>query len=220
MIYSGDEIKLANFCETNLALTSKHYAVPYQSLGPCILDCVYSLRAKYFAVTVKVVDRYAQAFMKGRAHDPGYSLTDFLRHIQSTGSKSNFASNILNNRQKISGRLKSEICYDLAERLVYNKIETKSDFANANPAFIESIIRGVKGLGNAAVNYLFMLAGDPNRCKPDVHIHHCIRDATGHDVSDSECQTLFTEAVKILKAKHPALTVALLDGIVWNKYRV
>ena len=44
-----------------------------------------------------------------------------------------------------------------------------------------------------------MLAGDANRCKPDVHIHHCIKDACGCSIPNEECQTLFTDAVSILK---------------------
>ena len=67
-------------------------------------------------------------------------------------------------------------------------------------------------------HYQFMLAGDPNRVKPDVHIHHCIVDACGRDVSNEECQTLFTEAVELLKPKHEGLTVAALDNTIWRFY--
>ena len=83
-----------------------------------------------------------------------------------------------------------------------------------------TLLRSVKGIGDAATNYLFMLTGDSSRIKPDVHIHHCIRDAIGYDVSNEKCQQLFEEAVKILLPEHPRLTVAALDGLVWNKYRV
>ena len=40
---------------------------------------------------------------------------------------------------------------------------------------LEIVLRSVKGMGDAGVNYMFMMAGDPNRCKPDVHIHRCIK---------------------------------------------
>lgn len=75
-------------------------------------------------------------------------------------------------------------------------------------------------MGTAGLNYLFMLAGDPNRCKPDVHIHHCIRDACGRDVSDNECQILLTDAVAVLRNDYPYLTVVLLDSIIWQKYQI
>ncbi|MBP5467572.1 MAG: hypothetical protein J6Y43_08445 [Clostridia bacterium] len=219
-IAKGDVNKFVGYCQDNLDLSVKHYATPYGSLGPCVLDCIYSLRTKYFKVTVPVVERYGNAFMGGKVHDTSYSLSDFISHIKSSGGTRKFAENVLNNKQVLSGRLKSEICLELAEKLVEKGIETKKDFASFNQTALEQIIRQVKGVGDAAVNYMFMLAGDQNRCKPDVHIHHCIKDAIGRDVSNSDCQILFTEAVKILKKYYPRITVALLDGFVWEKYRV
>ena len=65
---------------------------------------------------------------------------------------------------------------------------------------------------------MFMLAGDPSRCKPDTHIHHCIRDALGYDISNDDCQTLFTETTKLLKKDYQSLTVRKLDYIVWQSY--
>ena len=220
MINPGDAKKLADFCELNLDLTGSHYATPYHSLGPCILDCVYSLRAKYFASTVKVVERYAEAFMGSDAHAGGYTLNDFVNHINSVGGPSFFSDTVIHNRQKIANILKSDICLELANKLIKEGVQTKNDFASLSQKRAEEIIRSVKGLGDAAVNYLFMLAGDPTRCKPDVHIHKCIEDATGHSVTNSECQTLFTDAVALLRPTYHDLTVALLDGFVWNKYRV
>ena len=63
----------------------------------------------------------------------------------------------------------------------------------------------MKGISDAGVNYLFMPAGDPNRVKPDVHIHQSIVDACGRDVSNEECQALFTEAVELLNKTAEAL---------------
>lgn len=86
---------------------------------------------------------------------------------------------------------------------------------------MEIIIRSVKGIGNAGTNYLFMLAGDTNRCKPDVHIHECIKDACGKDIKkDNDCQDLFTEAVKLLNKNNSnkQLTVRDLDHAIWVKY--
>lgn len=100
-------------------------------------------------------------------------------------------------------------------------IETIEDFQNfRSQEILEIVIRALNGLGDAGVNYLFMLAGDPDRCKPDVHIHHCIRDACGNDISSDECQILFTDTVKLLCNDHPNLTVRALDGIIWRAYRI
>lgn len=212
--------KFVNFCRNNLDLTSSLYAEPYKSFSVIIIDCIYSLRAKYFAVTVPVVNRYADKFMNGDSHAGGNNITDFIKHIDESGGCVAFAHDILKNHQQLSGRFKSEVCYELAKKLASIHIETIDDFQNFQYAeILESVIRSVKGIGDAGLNYLFMLAGDPNRCKPDVHIHHCIKDACGYDISNDECQKLLTAAVAKLKSQYSNMTVRLLDGIIWKKYQ-
>ena len=99
------------------------------------------------------------------------------------------------------------------------QIETLEDFQQyESPELLEVVVRAVKGISDAGVNYLFMPAGVPNRVKPDVHIHHSIVDACGRDVSNERCQALFTEAVELLKPKHEGLTVAALDNTIWRFY--
>jgi hypothetical protein len=45
-------------------------------------------------------------------------------------------------------------------------------------------------------------------------------DAIGYDVSNEECQSLFTDAVKIINIQYANVTVASLDCLVWSKYIV
>ncbi len=209
-----------SFCRFNLNLNDSLYAEPYNSLAICIIDCFYSLRAKYFAVTVPVVERYAKVFMNNDKFESNINCKDLIEHIDSVGGYENFAKTILNNRQKISKKFKSEICYEVAQKLLQLKINTIDDFKNyKNTKSLEEVLYSIKGVGPAGVNYLFMLAGDQNRCKPDVHIHHCIKDACGIDISDSECQYLFANAIALLDIDYPHLTVRHLDGIVWKKYQ-
>ncbi len=209
-----------SFCRSNLNLSDNLYAEPYNSLAVCIIDCFYSLRAKYFAVTVPVVERYAKVFMNNDKFVSNINCKDLIAHIDSAGGYENFANTILNNRQKISKKFKSEICYEVAQKLLQLNINTINDFKNyENTNLLEKSLYSIKGVGAAGVNYLFMLAGDQNRCKPDIHIHHCVKDACGIDVSDSECQHLFTNAIKLLNNDYPQLTVRLLDGIIWKKYQ-
>lgn len=213
--------KIVDFCKLNLALNSVEYAEPYLSLNVCIIDCVYSLRAKYFQVTVPIVNRYSERFMNGNKLASGYKVTDLMSHIELSGGTQKFASEILKNRQQLSGRLKSDICYELARKLKLLSIETIEDFNKyENTEILEITIQSVKGIGPAGLNYLFMLAGDPDRCKPDVHIHRFIYDAIGKNVTDEECQILLTEAVKNLKFEYPSITVRTLDSIIWNKYQI
>lgn len=209
------------FCEKNLDLTdSLNYG--YNSLTVCLIDCVYSLRAKYYNVTLPIVDRYAAAYMSGDRLKNGDTVSMLLQRMDELGGPTAFADKILKNHQKLGGKNnipKEQVCYQLAKYLSLLHIETIEDFQTfESQELLEIVIRAVRGLGDAGVNYLFMLAGDPNRCKPDVHIHHCIRDACGADVSNDECQQLFADAVAVLRAQHPGLTVRMLDGIIWKKY--
>lgn len=213
--------KLVQFCRKNLNLSNYHYAEPYRSLSICILDCVYSLRAQYYRVTVPIVNRYADRFMEGDRHAEGYTLLDFINHIKETGGSHKFAHEILKNNQQLNGRLKSEICYELARKSRLLDIETIEDFQNYKSVeVLEIIIKSVKGIGPAGLNYLFMLAGDSDRCKPDVHIHQCIVDACGNDVTDEDCQKLLTEAVKVLRVEYIDITVRALDSLIWKKYQL
>ena len=52
--------QFADCCEKHFNL--EHQVIyPYKSLPICIIDCVYSLRAKYETVTLPVVQRYADS---------------------------------------------------------------------------------------------------------------------------------------------------------------
>lgn len=192
----------------------------YRSLSVCIIDCVYSLRAKYFSTTVPVVNRYVEYYLENDKLSPNDTVTELINHILEAGGPDSFAANVLKNNQKSGRILKSEVCLKLAQYLRYLHIETLDDFRFFEaPELLETVVRSVKGMGDAGTNYLFMLAGDPNRCKPDVHIHHCVKDACGEDISNENCQILFSEAVAELVKEHPGLTVAKLDGIIWRKYQ-
>jgi hypothetical protein len=214
--------QFAQYCERSfdLHLQSEY---EYRSLSVCILDCVYSLRARYFEVTVPLIERYAALYMDGNSSASGDTVSMMLQRMDAAGGPETFAQNVLHNRQKLGGKRKipkEMICYQLAGYLRDLHIETIEDFRNfESQEILEIVIRAVNGLGDAGVNYLFMLAGDPDRCKPDVHIHHCIKDACGCDISNEECQELFSDAVKLLQPQYPNLTVRGLDGVIWRAYQ-
>lgn len=214
--------QFTEYCETNLNLKDSG-SYNYQSLSVCILDCVYSLRSLYYSVTIPVVDRYASHYMDGNRNSSGDTVSMLIQHIEEEGGAQKFAEEVLENHQKLGGKNsipKENVCYQLAKYLSYLHIDTLEDFQNfESPELLEIVVRAVKGIGDAGTNYLFMLAGDSNRCKPDVHIHQCIKEACGDDISNDECQILFTETVQLLNEKYPDLTVRGLDGIIWRKYQ-
>ena len=125
------------------------------------------------------------------------------------------------NHQKLSGRNKTEICYEIADKLTrLLRINTLKDFQSYDkPELLDIVLRSVKGFGDAGINYLYMLAGDSNRCKPDVHIHHFIRDAIDEEVSNEECQLLLKNAVEELLSEFPQLTVRVFDYLIWKEYQ-
>ncbi len=218
--YASAFKQLAEYCEGHIDLEHQ-VAYHYQSLPICLIDCVYSLRAKYKATTMPVVQRYADAYMDGNKYASGDTISSFVERVDCCGGPTVFADRVVKNHQKLGRSLipKEEAVYQLARYLKLLRIDTLEDFRQfESPELLEIVIRAVKGISDAGVNYLFMLAGDPNRVKPDVHIHHCIVDACGRDVSNEECQTLFSEAVELLKPKHKGLTVAALDNTIWRFY--
>ena len=172
-------------------------------------------------MTVPIVDRYAALYMNGNRNNPGDTVSMLIQHIKEKGGTKKFSDEVLKNHQKLGGKIpKEDVCYQLALYLSYLHIETLDDFQNfESPELLEIVIRAVRGIGDAGTNYLFMLAGDPNRCKPDVHIHQCIKDSCGYDVSNEECQIILSEAVTLFKTKYPDMTVRNLDGIIWRKYQ-
>lgn len=214
--------QFVDYCKHNLNLEeSESYS--YQSLSICIIDCIYSLRVKYYSITVPIIERYAAHYMNGDKNSSGDTVSMLIQHIEDAGGTKKFADEIVQDHHKLGGKSsipKEEVCYQLAKYLRYLHIDTIEDFQNfKSPELLEIVIRAVKGIGDAGANYLFMLAGDPDRCKPDVHIHHCIKDSCGCDISNEECQLLFTEAVHFLNEQYPNLTVRRLDGIIWRKYQ-
>ena len=212
--------QFADYCEGHFDLEHQ-VNYHYQSLPICLIDCVYSLRAKYESITLPVVQRYADAYMGGDRYASGDTISALIERNDSCGGPCAFAEKKKKNHQKLGRSLtpKEEAIYQLAHYLKLLQIETLEDFQQfESPELLEVVIRAVKGISDAGANYLFMLAGDPNRVKPDVHIHHSIVDACGRDVSNEECQVLFTEAVELLKPKHEGLTVAALDNTIWRFY--
>lgn len=211
---------IVNYCKNNFDLKKEKYIEEYKSMAICIIDCIYSLRAKYYSVTVPIIERYAKVFMNNDKYASNNNLKELINNIDNNGGPKIFAENILKNKQQIGGRLKSEVCYDLSKRLLSIGINTIADFNNyENKELLDNIISSVKGIGDAGKNYLYMLTGDQNKCKPDVHIHHFLIDVCGRDFTNIECQIIFQNIVKKLKQDYSKLTVRSLDNIVWEKYQ-
>lgn len=212
----------AQKCKENLDLnnSNENLIYTYRSLPICIIDCVFSLRANYNKVAVPIVDRYAKNYLDGDKNKSGDTVSALIQHINELGGTEKFNEKVIKNHQISGGNKKVDVCYKLAKYLQYLHIDTLEDFRDfESPELLEIVIRGVKGIGEAGTNYLFMLTGDTDRCKPDVQVHRCIKEYCKCDIGDEECQELFRDTVKCLKKQYPNLTVRGLDSIIWSKFQ-
>lgn len=99
---TDEQIRLfSQYCSENFGteLKSVRKSERYQSLPICVLDCVYSLRTKYYAVTVPVLQRYADTYMGGNLYAGQDTLSDFITHIKEFSDCSEFAKTVLKNNQ-------------------------------------------------------------------------------------------------------------------------
>ena len=66
--------QFSQYCEATFDLKSQS-EYGYQSLSVCLLDCVYSLRARYYDVTIPIVQRYAAKYMNGNPYADGDTVS-------------------------------------------------------------------------------------------------------------------------------------------------
>lgn len=211
-------LKFVTYCDEVMDFNVPGLGNHYNSLPLCIMDDVYSLRANYNTV-IKLIGNYSEAFLNGDRYVAGHTLKEFVNNIDKVGDFYEFTRKYIGFFNKSCGRLKIELCYELAKKLIDIGVNTLEDFQNYKNKFVlECTIRSVKGLADAAVQYLFMLIGDTSQVKVDTHVMKSVRDSLGRVLSISETQTLYALAVEMMQDKHPGLTVSRLDNIVWTYY--
>ena len=210
--------QLMNYIKEVIGIRQPEMPNYYRCLPVCIVDDIFSLQAHYETMTFPVVKRFADYFLNGEIYTDSYLIDDFIKDLDNVGLEK-ARLDVLKNSQKTGGRRKIDVCYEVAKRLQKMGIQTMQDFSEyPDKEYLAFSLHSIKGVGDAAVDYLFMMAGDNYRVKPDIHIHHCIRDAIGHDVSNEACQILFKEVSDCLMKELPYVTPRFLDGIVWNYY--
>jgi len=218
MMKNIDAGKFAKFCKATFDFNSAYNVANYKSLPLCILDDVFSLRANY-DLDIKVVDNFAKSFLNGDKYVSNYTIDQFISDIDSEPSFEEFTEKHIKYRNKIARRLKIEVCRELAEKFSWLGIQTINDFNNYKKEILEIIIKSVKGLGDAAVSYLFMLAGDTTQVKVDTHINKSVKACFGNTLTNDETIELFRNTVNILSKDYPNLTVSRLDNIIWSYYK-
>lgn len=119
--------------------------------------------------------------------------------------------------------LRSEICLKLAQKLLEidalnNTLLGLRKWADTvdpkDNAFKPNGQYAVKGIGFDTWHYLFMLAGNADLVKPDVHIRAFVKQVLGYEPPRPQIVQILREAAKIL-----GITPKQLDSSIWDYQR-
>lgn len=200
----------------------------YENLTFCLIDAVFSMGIRYKIVQNAII-RYKNYIADKGFNFNEHKISDFKKIVDSFSCEDKkyllVSENILtkNRTSPKNGILKTEACYRIAEILVKYHIETKEQFNSMPENIMESVneeIKNVRGQSSGIMlEYLYMLAGNDDICKPDRHLHKFVETATGEQEDDYTIQNLMKNVTDILKKDFPNLTVRLLDYEIWKFQR-
>ena len=145
---------------------------PWKSALYCTLDAVFSARTRYEVVVVPMLKRLDKR--AAVSDTPERTFSDFLQDVDRVAGAQRFeqyAADVLQNRQRVGGRLKVAVAYDAAHFFVENGVETMADAAALGDLLRPLILGGLQmqvvGIGPALAYYLLALLGDEDRIKLD-----------------------------------------------------
>jgi hypothetical protein len=216
--------------EAVVALAPPPRSRRWVGLSLCVLDAVWSISANYDSVVTPLVVRFAAAHRIGDpvvspdqipASDPlpastlaGYEVDQLteLTNLQRTSSK--------------NGVLKADAVIQFARILCDNGIDTLAD-VNALLADIgrlkevEKSLSAVPGHGSfgVRVSYLWMLAGDDDRIKPDRMVLRWLKQFI-QDPTVAEAHDLIVSiAPEVSRRLGRPVTPWAIDHAIWNAGR-
>lgn len=167
-----------------------------------LIDSVMSIRAKYGTETTGVLGRVLayRRTIGGRSADSLPTLAQVDPHELAA----------LLGAQRSSGRLKAEICLDVAERLVNAGVLRAADI-NPDSEAQRRAWTGTFGLGWVTWEYFTMLLGHPG-VKADTMIRSFVSDSLGvADASPTRAHAAVTGAANLL-----GVEARDLDHAIWR----
>lgn len=182
----------------------------YAQISLALVDAVYSIRARYSGVE-SVVRAFAAATgtptgqgLNAR-EEPGFREHRLAELIAAANglARTELANHLFGgNHSKTSGRLKADVCVDVARRLVDAGIETGRDLdLLAAQADTWKAWTGVHGLGWITWQY-FCLMNGIDGMKPDVMLTRFVSKTLDRDVNACETNDLLTEAYERMNDPH------------------
>lgn len=194
----------------------------YASLPFCVIDAVFSIAARYEAVTKPTVVRFAQAQVPewplyGRGVCVEHSVSDAIGSLDPF-SPGELANTVFKNRQRTSTRngiRKAEASLLFMKALLNAGIDRYSDLTAERLMAAEVDIRKVPGQ-NVSYDYFVLLAGGQT-VKPDRMIVRFVADAVGVPmVTPAVAKEATIGAARILQNEFRHVDVRLLDSEIWS----
>ena len=212
--------ELEKHLETDIKLSSEF--LEWQSGVYAVVDCVFSAQAKYDLMVLPILRKRLP--LRTDLQDVAeLKFSAFLQDMDSFGIDKfeRYANEVVMNKQKISNRRKTEICYDVCQFFVQKGFETKSDLRLLNSAALQKLVLddlrlSIRGIGSTLAKYLLMLIGDESHIKPDTMILRFFSRLSewqprfGND-QDAE---IIRQVIANVALKHDT-TPARLDHEIW-----
>lgn len=188
-----------------------------------VLDCVYSSQARYAQVVLPLLqERFPVA--TGLKDAPDLLFSAFLDSVGAALTPERleaYATETMRTRQKIAGRLKVEVAYDVCQFFVRRGFETRADLLALGeevlePLVLTDLVREVRGIGPVLARYLLLLLGLERHVKPDTLLTRLLGriggwlPRAGHEGD----MNLIREVVSAV-ADELGTTPALLDQALW-----
>ena len=191
----------------------------------CVLDCVYSAQARYASVVLPILqERFPKA--TGLIDQPDLEFSAFLRDAGKTPSADHFedcAVNVMHNRQKIAGRLKVQVAWDVCQFFINHDppLETLADLRKLGDTQLENLVLvelvgQIRGMGPVLGRYLLLMLGLEQHVKPDTLLVRLLSRVggrtlqSGHQGDMHLIQQVVTEVANAM-----GTTPARLDNALW-----
>jgi hypothetical protein len=206
----------------------------WQSGVYAVLDCVYSAMAKFDSVVRPTLQRFGER--SGLEDVPELRFGEFIENVDKRFSGPDrfnaYAETVMGNRQRLSGRSKVEVAYDVCRFFVRRGYETVGDLralCQGGPETLgeleqlvlnEMMAPGpsrIRGIGAALGPYLLMSLGVETYVKPDTLLLRLLGRIGGWQPRAGHAGDLMlVRAVVTAVARQLNSTPARLDNALWR----
>jgi hypothetical protein len=212
--------ELAKRIGNEIPLTQEY--LEWKSGVYAVVDCVFSAQAKYDSMVLPILQKRLPS-RPNLQDQPELQFSAFLQDVDSFGVDKfeRYASEVVLNKQKISNRRKTEICYEACYFFVQKGLETKGDIQAMKVEALQKLVlddlqQSIRGIGPTLARYLLMLVGDESHIKPDTMILRFFSRLTAWQPrSSSDQDSEIIRGVIASVALQHSTTPARLDHAIW-----